>query len=122
MKKLEHKITRLEKEAEDAKTHVEHLHKEEHQWISSEMALFGQAGGDYDFKKRSPTQAQAELRRREEAQATLGKRVNKKVIAMFDKAESEFKDLQEKRRIVLNDRTKIQKVITELDEKKRRCS
>lgn len=118
MKKLEHKITRLEKEAEDAKTHVEHLHKE-HQWISSEMALFGQAGGDYDFKKRSPTQAQAELADCEEAQATLGKRVNKKVIAMFDKAESEFKDLQEKRRIVLNDRTKIQKVITELDEKKR---
>ena len=118
MKKLEHKITRLEKEAEDAKTHVEHLHKE-HQWISSEMALFGHAGGDYDFKKRSPTQAQAELADCEEAQATLGKRVNKKVIAMFDKAESEFKDLQEKRRIVLNDRTKIQKVITELDEKKR---
>jgi len=118
MKKLEHKIARLEKEAEDAKTHVEYLHKE-HQWISSEMALFGQAGGDYDFKKRSPSQAQAELADCEEAQATLGKRVNKKVIAMFDKAESEFKDLQEKRRIVLNDRSKIQKVITELDEKKR---
>ena len=45
--------------------------------------------------------------------------MNKKVIAMFDKAEAEFKELQEKRRIVLNDRSKIQKVITELDEKKR---
>ena len=118
MKKLEHKITRLEKEAEDAHVHLDNLQKE-HQWIASECALFGQPGGDYDFKKRSPAEAQAELAECEEAQATLGKRVNKKVIAMFDKAEAEFKELQEKRRIVLNDRSKIQKVISELDEKKR---
>ena len=38
---------------------------------------------------------------------------------MFDKAESEFKALQEKRRIVLNDRAKIEAVIYELDEKKK---
>ena len=38
---------------------------------------------------------------------------------MFDKAEAEFKALQEKRRIVLNDRHKIEAVINELDEKKR---
>jgi|TARA_B110000116_G_C16346432_1_gene363405 structural maintenance of chromosome 2 len=38
---------------------------------------------------------------------------------MFDKAESEFKALQEKRRIVLNDRSKIESVIHELDEKKK---
>ena len=118
MKKLEYQITRHENEAKDAEAHLDNL-KKEHQWIASESALFGQSGGDYDFKKRSPSQAQAELAECEEAQATLGKRVNKKVIAMFDKAEAEFKELQEKRRIVLNDRSKIQKVITELDEKKR---
>ena len=38
---------------------------------------------------------------------------------MFDKAEAEFKALQEKRRIVLNDRSKIEAVIGELDEKKK---
>ena len=41
------------------------------------------------------------------------------MIAMFDKAEAEFKALQEKRRIVLNDRSKIESVIRELDEKKK---
>lgn len=118
VKKLEHKISRLVKDAEDAVAHLDTL-KNEHQWIAGECATFGKPGGDYDFKKRSPAEAQAELAACEEAQATLGKRVNKKVIAMFDKAEAEFKELQEKRRIVLNDRSKIQKVITELDEKKR---
>ena len=118
MKKLEHKVTRMAKEEQDAKEHLQNLQKE-HQWIAGESALFGQPGSDYDFKRRSPAQAQRELAECEEAQATLGKRVNKKVIAMFDKAEAEFKELQEKRRIVLADRAKIEKVIAELDEKKR---
>ena len=118
MKKLEHRVARLVKDAEDAVAHLKSL-KNEHQWVVGECALFGKSGGDYDFKKRSPAEAQAELAACEEEQASLGKRVNKKVIAMFDKAEAEFKELQEKRRIVLNDRSKIQKVITELDEKKR---
>ena len=38
---------------------------------------------------------------------------------MFDKAEAEYKELTEKRRIVLNDKSKIEAVITELDEKKK---
>ena len=80
---------------------------------------FGAAGGDYDFAARDPSAAAAELAAAEETQASLGKRVNKKVIAMFDKAEAEFKALQEKRRIVLNDRSKIESVIRELDEKKK---
>ena len=68
---------------------------------------------------RPGPEAHAELTAAEEAQASLSKRINKKVIAMFDKAEAEFKALQEKRRIVLNDRHKIEAVISELDEKKR---
>lgn len=95
------------------------LIQKEHQWIAGESSMFGQPGSDYDFKKRSPAQAQRELAECEEAQATLGKRVNKKVIAMFDKAEAEFKELQEKRRIVLSDKERLEKVIGELDEKKR---
>ena len=118
MKKLEHRISRMEKEEHDAKDHLALLQKE-HQWIAGESSMFGQPGSDYDFKKRSPAQAQRELAECEEAQATLGKRVNKKVIAMFDKAEAEFKELQEKRRIVLSDKERLEKVIGELDEKKR---
>jgi structural maintenance of chromosome 2 len=44
--------------------------------------------------------------------------VNKKVLAMFDKAESEYQELVSKRSIVEKDKEKIQQVIGELDEKK----
>ena len=117
-KKLEHKIARVEKEAAEGKARCAKL-EEEHPWIASEASRFGVRGGEYDWASRDPDAAAAELADAEAAQATLAKRINKKVIAMFDKAEGEFKALQEKRRIVLDDRKKIQDVIGELDEKKK---
>ena len=52
-------------------------------------------------------------------QEKAGKAVNKKVLAMFDKAEAEAKELTDKRVIVLNDKNKIEAVISELDDKKK---
>ncbi|XP_058106718.1 structural maintenance of chromosomes protein 2-2-like [Magnolia sinica] len=50
---------------------------------------------------------------------SLEKRVNKKVMAMFEKAEDEYNDLLSKKNIIENDKPKIKKVIEELDEKKK---
>ena len=40
---------------------------------------------------------------------------------MFDRMESEYKELMDKKRIVTNDKSKIESVISELDEKKRQA-
>ncbi|XLR40684.1 hypothetical protein HN51_018870 [Arachis hypogaea] len=48
----------------------------------------------------------------------LEKRVNKKVMAMFKKAEDEYNNLMSEKDIIENDKSKIKKVIKELDEKK----
>ncbi|ACO66004.1 condensin complex component [Micromonas commoda] len=117
-KKLEHKLARMEKDADESRAALKAL-REEHPWIDAEERYFGEANGDYDFDARDPVAATEELAKAESEQASLAKRINKKVIAMFDKAEAEFKALQEKRRIVLNDRSKIEAVIGELDEKKK---
>ena len=37
---------------------------------------------------------------------------------MFEKAEAEYQELTEKKRIIINDKAKIEAVIAELDEKK----
>ena len=117
-KQLEHKMSRAAKASEDTEASLARLH-EDHPWVESESHLFGKDGGEYDFARVDAAASAAELEKREAAQASVAKRVNKKVIAMFDKAESEFKQLQEKRRIVLEDRGKIEAVIHELDEKKK---
>ncbi|XP_058092229.1 structural maintenance of chromosomes protein 2-2-like isoform X3 [Magnolia sinica] len=50
---------------------------------------------------------------------SLEKRVNRKVMAMFEKAEDEYNDSLSKKNIIENDKSKIKKVIEELDEKKK---
>ncbi|XP_058073034.1 structural maintenance of chromosomes protein 2-1-like isoform X2 [Magnolia sinica] len=49
----------------------------------------------------------------------LEKRVNKKVMVMFEKVEDEYNDLLSNKNIIENDKSKIKKVIEELDEKKK---
>jgi len=51
-------------------------------------------------------------------QKTLGKNINKKAMAMFEKAEQEYHDLIKKRDIILNDKKKIEEVIRGMTEKK----
>ena len=117
-KKLEHKVARLDREARDADALVARL-LQAHPWIAAERGLFGRAGGDYDWDARAPEAVARELAALEAEQEKLAKTVNKKVLGMFDKAEAEYKELTEKRRIVLNDKDKIEAVIYELDEKKK---
>ena len=48
----------------------------------------------------------------------LSKKINKKVMSMFEKAEQEYQDLKQRKPIIENDKDKIEKVIGELDAKK----
>ncbi|KAK6926412.1 SMCs flexible hinge [Dillenia turbinata] len=102
----------------DCLTMVEKL-IEKHAWIASEKQLFGRSGTDYDFSSRDPSKAREELEMLHAEQSSLEKRVNKKVMAMFEGAEAEYNALISKKNIIENDKSKIKKVIEELDEKKK---
>ncbi|XP_050220819.1 structural maintenance of chromosomes protein 2-1-like isoform X2 [Mercurialis annua] len=117
-KKLENEVKRMEMEQKDCSTKVDKL-IEKHAWIASEKQLFGRSGTDYDFQSRDPLEARDELDKLQAEQSGLEKRVNKKVMAMFEKAEDEYNDLMAKKNIIENDKSKIKKVIEELDEKKK---
>lgn len=117
-KKMENEVKRMEMEQKDCSTKVDKL-IEKHAWIAPEKQLFGRSGTDYDFASRDPIKAREELERLQVEQSGLEKRVNKKVMAMFEKAEDEYNDLMSKKNIIENDKSKIKKVIEELDEKKK---
>ncbi|XP_074280666.1 structural maintenance of chromosomes protein 2-1-like [Silene latifolia] len=117
-KKMENEVRRMEEEQKDCSLKVDRL-IEKHAWIASEKQLFGKSGSDYDFSSRDPHKARNELEILQTEQSSLEKRVNKKVMAMFEKAEDEYNDLLSKKKIVENDKAKIKKVIDELDEKKK---
>jgi structural maintenance of chromosome 2 len=117
MKKLQHKISRMLTDKKESSIRVVALLKK-HEWIVSEKQFFGKANTDYDFKAVSPKTATARLAALKGEQEELSKKINKKVMGMFEKAEQEYQDLMKKRNIIIKDKSKIEEVIAELDHKK----
>ena len=90
----------------------------EHKWLASEESEVGKEGGDYDFKRVKMEEVHSRVVALEEEQEQLGRRLNKKVLGMMEKAESEYEELLKKREIIEKDKSQIEKVIEELDVKK----
>ncbi|KAI4370067.1 hypothetical protein MLD38_018452 [Melastoma candidum] len=117
-KKMENEVKRMDMERKECSSKVEKM-LEKHAWIASQKHLFGRSGTDYDFDAYNPNKAKEALERLHAEQSGLEKRVNKKVMAMFEKAEDEYNGLMSKKNIIENDKSKIRKVIEELDDKKK---
>ncbi|XP_071929616.1 structural maintenance of chromosomes protein 2-1 [Coffea arabica] len=117
-KRMENDVKRMEVEQKNCSLKVEKL-IEKNAWITSEKQLFGRSGTDYDFAARDPLKERDNFQKLQDELSGLEKRVNKKVMAMFEKAEDEYNDLISKKNIIENDKSKIKMVIEELDEKKK---
>ena len=118
IKKLTAEISRVEKERAGAEKLVSSI-ESKHLWIATEMSSFGVRGGDYDFESHDPNEANVALKKLQEETEQLSRKINKKVMGMIEKAETEYMDLLRKRKVVENDKKKIQAVIEELDIKKK---
>eukprot|EP00898_Chlorokybus_atmophyticus_P005912 jgi/Chlat1/6321/Chrsp44S05888 len=112
------RLKKLEADQVNALSVAEKL-KQSRPWLLEERHLFGKVGTDYDFNAQSPNEAKSRLEALTKAQEGLSKRVNRKAMSVLEKAEEEYQQLQKKREIVMNDKVKIQGVISELDEKKK---
>lgn len=115
IKKKKEKLNKQKKEAEKRKSSL----LKEHPWLKEEEGEFGKEGSDFDFKALDMKEVSKKITRLEEEQETLGRKLNKKVLGMMEKAESEYQELLKKRQIIEKDRNQIVKVIEELDVKKK---
>ena len=102
------------KAAEDSMT----VTKREHLWIDKEMQFFGKPHTEYDFEVKDPAEISQKYKELEEVQAQLSRSINKKALAMMEKAEEEYDSLDRKRRTIESDRLAIERVISGLDRKK----
>ncbi|NWV53098.1 SMC2 protein, partial [Daphoenositta chrysoptera] len=118
VKELEHSITKCQQEAADAAAKVAKM-LNEHQWIASDKAQFGQPNTYYDFKSSNPKDASQKLQKLLEHKENMERNVNTRAISMLSDIEERYNDLMKKKRIVENDKTKILSVIEELDKKKK---
>ena len=115
--RIEHRVGRYAKELQAAEAACREMVRQ-HPWIETERHAFGVAGGKYDFDKRKMGAVEKELAKKQTQLEALGKRINKKVLTMFDSAEHEYDDLVDKKQIVLKDKEKIEATIEQLAVKK----
>ena len=118
MKKLAITVKRFGQEKGQAEKFVRNA-LSKHTWIESEKEHFGVTGGDYDFEALDPIVTTTKLKKLRDEQSGLSKKINKKVMGMIEKAEGEYSDLLRKKKVIENDKTKIEGVIDELDKKKK---
>jgi structural maintenance of chromosome 2 len=118
IKKSETKINRLEGEHK-AWSYQQSALVVEHPWIDTEKQFFGARGTDYDFSGRDLKQTIAQLKKLRDQSADMEKSINRKVMGMIQKAETEYQGLMKKRKMLENDRMKIEEVIVKLDDQKK---
>ena len=69
--------------------------------------LIDGAGTSYDFAANDPSVNKRRLTELTSAQEKLSKRVNMKVMSMYEKAEKEYQELLSKKKIVEQDKAKV---------------
>jgi len=117
-KKSSIKLSKYNKDTVNAEKVIAFMMKK-YPWIETEKEAFGVKGGEYDFEATESSEMSDQLKFLESEQTTLAKKINKKVMGMIEKAETEYSELLRKRKVVENDKKKIQSVIEELDVKKK---
>jgi len=118
LKKLEHSLTKAKDDARNAEKQVA-AYLEKHPWISEDRHHFGVAGSNYDFNAINGAELGQRVAKLEEAMKKLGRHVNVRSMTMLTQAEGQYNDLMRKKRIVEDDKSKIENAILKLDEKKK---
>ena len=118
LKKLEHRLTKAKEEAKGSEQRVTSM-VEKHPWISEDRHHFGIAGSNYDFDALNGNELAQRVHKLEESMKKLGRNVNVRSMTMLTQAEGQYNDLMRKKRIVEDDKSKIENAILKLDEKKK---
>ncbi|KAK7100070.1 structural maintenance of chromosomes protein 2-like [Littorina saxatilis] len=117
IQELQHKVTKGRQDSQDAARQVTLL-LEKYNWIAEECPQFGKPNTPFDFTVNCPKEAEKRIQKLTETKDKLSKNVNMRAMNLLGSAEEQYADLLKKRKIVLNDKAKIQAVIDELDKKK----
>ena len=95
---LQHKLKSWEKDLKDAQKALKAM-TQSHPWVEKEKAFFGQPGSDFDFAAKDVPASQKRLKEIRAENDRISKKINKKVMGMIEKAESEYLDLSRKKEV-----------------------
>lgn len=117
IKRKENDITKLKNDNKDGFSKIANLEKN-YPWIVDDKGYFGAKNTRYDYSKEDPEEAGKKLHKAQKDKDNMKRHINVKAMALLQKEEQLYEDLQKRKNIVLEDKKKILKIIVDMDKKK----
>ncbi len=117
IKRKENDITKLRNDNKDGFAKIANLEKN-YPWIVGDKEYFGVKNTRYDYSKEDPDEAGKKLHKAQKNKDNMERHINVKAMALLQKEEQLYEDLQKRKDIVLEDKKKILKIIVDMDKKK----
>lgn len=118
MKKKQKEIEKLQSDNRDGFDRLAGM-EQEYAWIAEDKQFFGAKNTRYDYGKTSPQEARQKLSSAQQQRKDLERNLNQKAMMALEREETHFKSMSDRKVIIVNDKTKIQSIIVDLDDQKR---
>nr|XP_029731204.1 structural maintenance of chromosomes protein 2-like [Aedes albopictus] len=119
IKKKENEIQKVRNENKDGYNKISGL-EEKYPWISEDKEFFGVKNTRYDYNKEDPQEAGRKLNKLQDSKEKMSRNINQKAMVLLEREEEQYKEVMRRKQVVEDDKKKIQKIITDLDEEKKK--
>ena len=119
IKKIENEISKIKNDNKDAYGKISGM-EEKYPWIPEDKEFFGARNTRYDYSKEDPQDAGKKLHKLQENKEKMGRNINQKAMVLLEREEEQYKEVLKRKDTVENDKKKIQKIIQNLDEEKKK--
>ncbi|XP_053685055.1 structural maintenance of chromosomes protein 2 [Sabethes cyaneus] len=119
IKKKENEIQKVKNENKDGYNKISGL-EEKYPWITEDKEFFGVKNTRYDYNKEDPQEAGRKLNKLQDSKQKMSRNINQKAMVLLDREEEQYKEVIRRKQVVEDDKKKIQKIITDLDEEKKK--
>lgn len=118
IKKKEHEVTKVKNDNKDALNKISSL-ENKYGWIKEDREFFGTKNTRYDYSKEDPDEAARKLIKMQDQKTKMERNINLKAMLLLEREEEQYKETMRRKKIVEDDKQKIQSIIFKMDEKKK---
>uniref|UniRef100_A0A1Q3EXC9 Structural maintenance of chromosomes protein n=1 Tax=Culex tarsalis TaxID=7177 RepID=A0A1Q3EXC9_CULTA len=119
IKKKENEIQKVRNDNKDGYSKISGL-EEKYPWITEDKEFFGVKNTRYDYNKEDPQEAGRKLKKLQDSKEKMSRNINHKAMVLLEREEEQYKEVMRRKQVVEDDKKKIQKIITDLDEEKKK--
>ncbi|XP_023306396.2 structural maintenance of chromosomes protein 2 [Lucilia cuprina] len=118
IKKKENEVNKVRSENKESIRKMENL-ENKYPWINEEKEFFGIKNTRYDYTKENPVDAGEKLNTMIQQKEKMERNINLKAMVLLEREEEQYHETMRRKKIVEQDKEKIEHIICKMDEKKR---